>query len=375
MPSKSKFKMPADRQIWAEVDARIATIPEAFKRIKGEPDRDALFAEKKAWYLDTPNRLLREAEFLEQRKLEDIAKKEADLAYLKSRKDRGLPTYTQAELISKYPEYSEFTESYASVQMLHQLADLLEFLRIGNKITKKYKRLDAITRNLHLTYTAQAYDLYWQIMKSDIAARTFEEIRNILKYKHMVKTHDDKSSAAYLLQFVFAGMSTKTATVTGRALQLAYGYEVEPANFITFYKEMGGQEKIAKAYALVLAAEAGKRPAYVKNAEHFASRQAIWKMPIAKSIKLTEYEERSFYNNPQFDACLILARVDSSNGTLDLLANVPISKSIEAEMLDLVSASERRRGSTEWASDAKSQINKSLNKTLKQVKSRDAKLI
>jgi integrase len=48
--TKIKFKIPSDKEIWAEIDAFLSTYPAAIAKVRGLPDRQKLFDEKKAFY-------------------------------------------------------------------------------------------------------------------------------------------------------------------------------------------------------------------------------------------------------------------------------------------------------------------------------------
>ena len=376
--AKISFKIPTDKQIWAEVDARLETIPSIIKA-RGQFDRNKLFEEKKRAYKEMPKRLAAEKK---QNEIKAKAQAKADLAYIELRKKQGKQIVTQKELAAKFPKIVELSKQTLSIQQVQEWAEMLDQLSSAQIIQKKITRVHSVSRKLLFDYLTQAYGLYRRIRASEVADKTFQEIRATLLNKLKIKTHDDIPQASILLKLVFRDVLDKTIHLYSRAFQLADGYNTEAKDFPTFIKELGGMEKIRKAYATVIAADlekirkanatgiatdSGKKQSFHKKAEHFASLQAVDRMPVVKSFKLSEYDESSFSNDPNYGFLLLLAKLDHVNSTLDVLAKLPVNRKIEGEIFDFISAVESKRNSSSWHQDKKDHLASHNRKALKKL--------
>ncbi len=348
----TKFKMPTDKQIWAEVDARLETIP-AIIKARGQFDRQKLFNEKKAWYKDTPKREKELAEHRKKEALKQVAenkvKAEADAAYLSIRKAQGKPILTTEQIKTMVAASGNKIDiKKTSQQELYEKYEVFEQLSAAKNIYKKVTRLKAITRKLTFEYLTQTYGLYRKIRQSEVASQTFEEIRALLWNNFKIKTHYDIPQSSLLLKLVFEGLPEKTIHLYTRSIQLADGYNTEEKDFISFIKELGGMEKIRKAYATVIAADAGKwQPLYEKDAEYSASRNELLGVTPFKVVQLTGPEASSFTNDIFDHYCLVVAHIDPMS-QLELYGQWPGSNSIANEMIAAVSAKAKKAGTTSW---------------------------
>lgn len=348
----TKFKIPTDKQIWAEVDARLETIPAVIKA-RGQFDRQKLFDEKKAWYKDTPKR---EKELAAHRKKEALkraadakVKAEVDAAYLSIRKAQGKPILTTEQIKTMAAASGNKVDiKKISQQELYEKYEVFEQLSAAKNIYKKVTRLKAITRKLTFEYLTQTYGLYRKIRQSEVASQTFEEIRALLWNNFKIKTHYDIPQSSLLLKLVFEGLPEKTIHLYTRSIQLADGYDTEEKDFANFIKELGGMEKIRKAYATVIAADAGKwQPLYEKDAEFSASRHALLSKEPIMVLQLTRPEAAVFSNDIFKHFCLVVAHIDATN-CLELYGQFPASEKIANEMIELVSINAKQAGTKSW---------------------------
>lgn len=348
----TKFKMPTDKQIWAEIDARLETIPAIIKQHR-QLDRQTMFDEKKAWYKDTPKR---EKEIAEHRKKEALkqaaankARADADAAYLSIRKAQGKPVLTNEQIKAMVAASGNKIDiKKISQQELYEKYEVYEQLSVANNIHRRVTRLTAITRELTFDYLSQTYGLYRKIRKSEVASQTFEEIRALLWNKFKIKTHYDIPQSSLLLKFVFEGLPEKTIHLYTRSLQLADGYDTEEKDFASFIKELGGMEKIRKAYATVIAADAGKwLPLYEKDAEYSASKNELLSAQPFKVVQLTGSEASNFTNDIFKHYCLVVAHIDPMS-QLELYGQWPASNAIANEMIAAVSAKAKDVGLPSW---------------------------
>jgi hypothetical protein len=347
----TKFKIPTDKQIWAEVDARLETIP-AIIKARGQFDRQKLFDEKKAWYKDTPKR---EKELAAHRKKEALkqaaeakAKADADAAYLSIRKAQGKPVLTNEQIKMMAAASVKIDFETITQKDLYEKYEIFEQLVVATKIYKKVTHLKAVTRKLTFDYLSQTYGLYRKIRKSEVASQTFEEIRAILWNKFKIKTHYDIPQSSLLLKWVFEGLPEKTIHLYTRSIQLADGYDTEEKDFVSFIKELGGMEKIRKAYATVIAVDAGKwQPLYEKDAEYSASRNTLLSKKPFKVVQLTGPEAAAFNNDIFKHFCLVAAHIDPM-GQLELYGQWPASAAIANEMIAAVSAKAKKAGTPSW---------------------------
>ena len=144
----TKFKIPTDKQIWAEVDARLETIP-AIIKARGQFDRQKLFNEKKAWYKDTPKRENELAEHRKKEALKQVAenkvKAEADAAYLSIRKAQGKPILTTEQIKTMVAASGNKIDiKKISQQELYEKYEVYEQLSAAKNIYKKVTRLNLI---------------------------------------------------------------------------------------------------------------------------------------------------------------------------------------------------------------------------------------
>lgn len=347
----TKFKIPTDKQIWAEVDARLETIP-AIIKARGQLDRQKLFDEKKAWYKDTPKR---ENELAAHRKKEALkqaaenkAKADADAAYLSIRKAQGKPVLTNEQIKMMLATSGKIDLKTITQKDLYEKYEIFEQLVVATKIYKKVTRLKAVTRKLTFDYLSQTYGLYRKIRRSEVASQTFEEIRAILWNKFKIKTHYDIPQSSLLLKWVFEGLPEKTIHLYTRSIQLADGYGTEEKDFVSFIKELGGMEKIRKAYATVIAADAGKwQSLYEKDAEYSASRNKLLDAKPFKVVQLTVPEASSFTNDIFKHYCLVVAHIDPMS-QLELYGQWPASAAITNEMIKRVSVNAKKAGTPSW---------------------------
>lgn len=344
-----KINMPNDKQIWAEVDKKIAEWPEVFKKVKRfPPDRNDLFAERKAWYKDAPKRLKAQQDAEKAKQV--AAKKQADedKAYIALRKAQGKPIITVKKFKTDFPNTKEDKLKASTARELHERYDLVGFILEAKAILNKYKRLQAATRELTYKYLTQTYSLYRRIIKSEAAEATFDNIRAFLWNDYKIKTHYDSHRASILLKWVFDGLGDKTVHLYSRCLQLADGYDVEEADFTDFIKQMGGMEKIRKAYATVIAADAGTwRPTYVQDAEYSASlNELLGKEPLT-IVQLASGEGALFKNDMFNHYCLVIAHIDPLN-QLELYGQWPANSSIENEILNRISNKNRVAETKGW---------------------------
>jgi hypothetical protein len=341
----AKFKMPTDKQIWAEVDDQLAKISEAYKKLKGQPDRQDLFDKKKAFYLATPQRLEEEAKAkaAQRKKLAD-----ADAAYLAIRRAQGKPIITVKDFKADYPQIKVHLIKGYSQKKLHETYEWLGFIGDAKAIQDRYVRLQAVTNELTYKYLAKAYGLYRRIVKSEAADTAFDEIRAMLWNDYKIKTHHDIPRSSLLLKLVFEGASEKTIHLYTRSFQLADGYDVEEDGFMDFIKQIGGMEKIRKAYATVKGADAGTLiTAYERDAEYSASLNELMTKDPLTVVQLSGGEAALFQNDLFGRYCLVLAHIDPMS-QLELYGYWPASNVIEAEIIKRISEVQKANGAASW---------------------------
>lgn len=342
----AKFKMPTDKQIWAEVDEQLAKLSEPYKKVRGVPDRQNLFEQKKAWYQSAPQRLAADAK---AKAAEKKKRADADAAYLSLRRAQGKPIVTVKTFKAQYPRVKEAVLKTYSQQKLHEAYDWIGFLSEAKAIQGRYIRLQAVTKALTYQHLAKTYGLYRRIVKSEVADIAFEEIRAMLWNEYTIKTHFDIPRSSLLLKLVFEGASEKTIHLYTRCIQLADGYDVEESDFTDFIKQLGGMEKIRKAYATVIGADAGTwRPAYIQDAENSASLNVlVGKQPFV-AIQLGSGEGAAFHNDMFGYYCLVLAHIDPLD-RLEIFLQLPSSKAIENDILSRITNKNRVTGTATWA--------------------------
>ena len=307
----AKFKMPIDKQIWAEVDEQLANLSEGYKQVKGLPDRQGLFDQKKAWYQETPQRIAAQAEAKAAvlKKLSD-----ADAAYLALREAQGKPIITVKKFKEQFPQVKVAVLETFSQQKLHEAYEWSGFIADAKAIQGRYTRLQAVTKELTYKYLAKTYGLYRRIVKSETADIAFDEIRAMLWNAYKIKTHYDIPRSSLLLKLVFEGALEKTIHLYTRSFQLADGYDVEEAGFADFIKQLGGMEKIRKAYATIKGADAGTwRPAYEVDAEYSASRNELRGAEPFRVVQLEGGQGADLRNDIFGQFCLVVAHIDPMN--------------------------------------------------------------
>lgn len=364
----SNFKMPTDKQIWAEVDDYLAKYPEPLKKIKKPPTREELFNTKKAAYKATPVRLKAIAK-AEKEKTKAI--KEADEAYLALRKKQGKPIVTLKELVNKYPKIT-FDKTY-SQQKLHEQAEVLAQLDELKNVSDSVERLEAVSRKLMMKYLSMAYGAYRNITKSEVAEETFVSIRSSLWHNFNIKTHADIPRASLLLKMVFKETLEKTIHVYARSFTLADSYDVEKEDFEGFIKELGGLEKIRKAYATVIAVDAGKNiPAHVKQAEEYASMQLLRNhKPL--ELQLGNGQTSGYQNDILSGYCLLLARKVTMD-QLEIYCQLPSTTALENHVLKWISDTAKDSEVAAWLADRDVAIKHNVKSSIKsQIEKEQAK--
>lgn len=344
----AKFKMPSDKQIWAEVDKELARLPDVFKELKRIPDRQDVFDKKKAWYLDEPKRQALADAVLKRQAAAKAAQESEDAAYLSLRRAQGKPIVTVKQFKAEFPRTKEGSISNVSQQRLHELYDSIRFISDAEVIQKKVTRIDAISRKFLFAYLAQTYGLYRKILKAESPKVSFELISGLLETKYGIKSHHDIPRASLLLKLVFNAIPDKTIHLYSRSFQLADGYDVDEDGFAEFIKQMGGMEKIRKAYATIIAVDAGKfLSTYEKDAEYSASLNALNNHTPLKVVQLTGKEASSFHNDLFGYFCLVFAHIDPLN-QLEIYGQLPTNKATADQIIKQVSASQKLKGSLDW---------------------------
>jgi len=381
MKAKSKFKMPSDKQIWLEVDEQLAAYPKVLAEIRGLPDRQALFDKKKAWYNDTPKREQEQAELQVK-----LAKSQAaaakvrvteDKAYLSLRLAQGKPIITVKQLMTEFPNAVEKEVVNLSQQKLHVFYEFMVLLADAFTIKKHYSRLKAASTSLTYKYLSQTYGLYRKIVKSEAASSTFGDIRALLWNRYKIKTHADIPNSSLLLKFIFEGISEKTIHLYTRSIQLADGYDVQESEFEDFIKQIGGMEKIRKAYATVKAADAGEViDLNEKDDEFVASRNTLLEIEAFKTVELTAQDGWRFQNDLFGARCLVLASIDAPDN-LELFGQIPVTRAIENEIIKYITELHKKNGSVSWLkikASAKSLKSKRMQEVLvKNAEAQEAK--
>jgi hypothetical protein len=371
--AREKIKMPSDKQIWAEVDKQLAVYPEVVKNVNGIPNRQDLFDKKKAWYKDAPKRLQQQQ--AADKAKEAAAKKQAeeDKAYIALRKAQGKPVITVKRFKTDFPNIKEDKLAKCSAKELHERHEMVGFIMEARAILSKYKRLQAATRELTYKYLSQTYGLYRRIIKTDAAELTFESIKASLWDDYKIKTHYDSHRASILLKWVFDGLGDKTVHLYSRCFQLANGYDVDEADFTDFIKQMGGMEKIRKAYATVIAADAGTwRPVYVKDAEYSASLNELLGQKPLTVVQLTGKEGAAFRNDMFGYYCLVVAHIDPLN-QLEMYGQWPANTAIENDILSRISNKNRVSGTTNWIENKAKATALSAERLQKKMATKDEK--
>lgn len=344
----AKFKMPTDKQIWVEVDEQLARFPESFKLINRVPDRQDLFDQKKAWYLDEPKRQTFADAELERANKAKAMQVDSDAAYLALRKAQGKPIITVKKFKAQYPQVKEAELKTYSQQKLHEAYEWAVFIEDAKAIQGRYIRVQAITKALTYQYLAKTYGLYRRIVKSEAADIAFDEIRAMLWNDYKIKTHFDIPRPSLLLKLVFEGALEKTIHLYTRSFQLADGYDVEEADFTDFIKQIGGMEKIRKAYATVKGADAGTwRPAYELDAEYSASRNELLSAEPFRVVQLEGGQGANLQNDIFGQFCLVVAHIDPMN-QLELYGQLPANNAIANDIMKRLSSKHRAEGTTSW---------------------------
>jgi hypothetical protein len=195
-----------------------------------------------------------------------------------------------------------------------------------------------------------AYGLYRKINKSESPSSSFGGIRALLWNRYKIRTHADIPNSSLLLKFIFEGISEKTIHLYTRSIQLADGYDVQESEFEDFIKQIGGMEKIRKAYATVKAADAGEViDLNEKDDEFVASRNTLLEIEAFKTVELTAQDGWRFQNDLFGSRCLVLASIDAPYN-LELFGQIPITPVIENEIIKYVTEQNKKNGNASWLS-------------------------
>lgn len=344
----AKFKVPTDKQIWAEVDEQLANFPESFKVINRVPDRQDLFDQKKAWYLDEPKRQATADAALERANKAKAMQVDADAAYLALRKAQGKPIITVKKFKAQFPQIKVAEIKTYSQQKLHEAYEWSGFIADAKAIQGRHIRLQAVTKAQTYQCLTKTYGLYRRIVKSEAADIAFDEIRAMLWNDYKIKTHYDIPRSSLLLKLVFEGALEKTIHLYTRSFQLADGYDVEEADFTDFIKQIGGMEKIRKAYATVKGADAGTwRPAYELDAEYSASRNELLRAEPFRVVQLEGGQGAILHNDIFGQFCLVVAHIDPMN-QLELYGQLPANYAIANDIIQRLTNKHRKAGTPSW---------------------------
>jgi hypothetical protein len=172
-------------------------------------------------------------------------------------------------------------------------------------------------------------------------------------------------------------ISEKTIHLYTRSIQLADGYDVQESEFEDFIKQIGGMEKIRKAYATVKAADAGEViDLNEKDDEFVASRNTLLEIEAFKTVELTAQDGWRFQNDLFGARCLVLASIDAPDN-LELFGQIPVTRAIENEIIKYITELHKKNGSVSWLkikASAKSLKSKRMQEVLvKNAEAQEAK--
>lgn len=336
--AENHTRIPTDDEIKLEVAERIKNTSQAeIDRLGGKAYPENLFNSIKRKY--TNNKPVRVLTADEQEK-----------AYITKLVAQGIPILEQDKLQDKFPRYQRFSGSKMTQNELQRHNQIATFMYAASAITHKVHAIEqkyfTAGRKKLLETLGETYGLYRRIKQSDVSEETFDSFAATLKAAFKIATHNDTPDATTMVKLLYVHMTDKTAHLYARAIQFAYMYEVEEADFHNFIKEVGGLEKIRKAYAMVLAADKGKKNVREFNIDEVTTLNFLASIPTFKVVPLTSQEANQI---PQDDLkyCYLLAHVDPMN-ELEIIAPIPISPQLQKLMLS--SITQATQNNNEWQS-------------------------
>jgi len=250
---------------------------------------------------------------------------------------RAVVTISQSELQKKYPFFEPLKRPNLSQAKLHEYAELLDNVMLAADLNKEAKAIDKQYfepgRKKMSALVAKIYALYLSVEASKQKREIYDEYRAVLKTNFKVTVHEDAPRSTLVMKIVLPKIDSKTAHLYGRALDLAKGYEVDPKDYVDFVKGLGGYEKIRKAYAQVLAADAGKMLPLQRYAADSATRAFVSGLkPVAaymltkeEGYKLNRYQSAEGY-------CYLITRIDM-HGYMEILSPIPPGAGWEDQLL------------------------------------------
>lgn len=348
----NKSQIPADEEIWLQVDdeiERLKKLAPIFAKTKKQieiPSRDDLFIKKKEFL----KQRIEQEKLKRVQEAEEVTKrKEADAEFLRRREEQGKPVVSINQLKLKHP-YIVFLNEVENLtqEQLHDFSDFIEVYDAALALNKKITRVRVLGRNLLLEYLSQAYGIYRKITRAESGAFIFNELRATLQNKFDIKTHLDIPRPSILLKLIFADVSNKTINLYTRSFQFADANDIQAEDFPTFVRDLGGMEKIRKAYATVLAADRGElRPSYVKYAEDSASAHLLLSCEPNYVLQLTAPQASIFQNDILDRFCLIFARIDPMN-QLEIYSQFPADKQLINRIIDKFTQVNKNKNNIEW---------------------------
>lgn len=317
--------IPSDEELLKEIQAKIMVLSTPHNVAKyGKPDIQTLIAERRQWYADKPKRAAAAAKYEAERKKEA---EKAERQYRRELKKQGKPIIKQDELIVQYPTVAFLKERKLTQPELQRYAEMLSALGAASELYKEGQAIEqqylVPGRKKMAELVAKAYGLYRRVEASTLKEEIYEEMAKILKSHFGIGVHVDTPNATLLLKMVFPSMKSKAAHQYGRALDFALSYEVAADDYVTFIKEHGGYEKIRRAYAKVLAADAGKLLPLQKQAAEVATLEFMSGLEPVVKVQLTAPEGRQLrkYQSAQGYHYLI-ADIDMHNN-MEILCAIP----------------------------------------------------
>ncbi|BBU68546.1 hypothetical protein [Fluviibacter phosphoraccumulans] len=317
--------IPSDEELLKEIQAKIMVLSTPHNVAKyGKPDIQTLIAERRQWYADKPKRAAAAAKYEAERKKEA---EKAERQYRRELKKQGKPIIKQDELIVQYPTVAFLKERKLTQPELQRYAEMLSALGAASELYKEGQAIEqqylVPGRKKMAELVAKAYGLYRRVEASTLKEEIYDEMANILKSHFGIGVHVDTPNATLLLKMVFPSMKSKAAHQYGRALDFALSYEVTADDYVAFIKEHGGYEKIRRAYAKVLAADAGKLLPLQKQAAEVATLEFMSGLEPVVKVQLTAPEGRQLrkYQSAQGYHYLI-ADIDMHNN-MEILCAIP----------------------------------------------------
>lgn len=317
--------IPSDEELLKEIQAKIMVLSTPHNVAKfGKPNIQKLVDERRQWYVDKPKREAAYAKYDAERKKEA---EKAERRYLRELKKLGKPIIKQDELKAQYPTVEVLQKRTLSQPELQRYAEMLSALGAASELYKEGQAIEqqylAPGRIKMGELVGKAYGLYRRIEASALKDEIYEEMTKILKSNFGIGVHVDTPNATLLLKMVFPTMKSKAAHQYGRALDFALSYEVAADDYAAFIKDYGGYEKIRRAYAKVLAADAGKLLPLQKQAAEVATLEFMSGLKPVVKVQLTAPEGRRLrqYQSAQGYHYLI-AEIDMHNN-MEILCAIP----------------------------------------------------